>query len=92
MLRSALAVRSCDELFAFPRHPYTARLIASTPRPGARLAELRPIPGAVPDLRSALTACRYRSRCERAVAACDEPPLPRLPVGEGHTVACRVPL
>jgi peptide/nickel transport system ATP-binding protein len=80
------------ELFASPRHPYTARLIASTPRPGARLDELRPIPGAVPDLRGTLTVCRYRSRCERAVAACDEPPLPRLAVGTNHTVACRVPL
>jgi peptide/nickel transport system ATP-binding protein len=80
------------ELFASPRHPYTARLIASTPRPGVALADLRPIPGAVPDLRSALLPCRYRSRCERAIPACDEPPLPRLTVGPGHTVACRVPL
>jgi peptide/nickel transport system ATP-binding protein len=80
------------ELFASPRHPYTARLIASTPRPGATLEDLRPIPGTVPDLRGALAACRYRSRCERAVAACDEPPLPRVDVGTRHTVACRVPL
>jgi len=81
-----------SELFASPRHPYTARLIASTPRPRATLDDLRPIPGAVPDLRGTLSPCRYRSRCERAVAACDEPPLPRVAVGTGHTVACRVPL
>jgi peptide/nickel transport system ATP-binding protein len=80
------------ELFASPRHPYTARLLASTPRPRAPLDALRPIPGTVPDLRDALPPCRYRSRCERAVAACDEPPLPRLSVGADHTVACRVPL
>ena len=80
------------ELFASPRHPYTARLMASTPRPGATLADLRPIPGSVPDLRGQLPTCRYRSRCERAVAVCDEPPLPRVAVGTGHTVACRVPL
>jgi peptide/nickel transport system ATP-binding protein len=80
------------ELFASPRHPYTARLLASTPRPHASLDALRPIPGAVPDLRQALPPCRYRSRCERAVAACDEPPLPRLTLGDDHTVACRVPL
>jgi peptide/nickel transport system ATP-binding protein len=80
------------ELFAAPRHPYTARLIASTPRPGVALSGLRPIPGTVPDLRTALPPCRYRTRCERAAAACDEPPLPRVAVGEGHTVACRVPL
>src|SRR5438093_4740285 len=29
-------------LFTGPRHPYTARLIASTPRPGAKLADLAP--------------------------------------------------
>jgi peptide/nickel transport system ATP-binding protein len=80
------------ELFASPRHPYTARLIASTPRPRATLADLSPIPGLVPDLRTALPPCRYRSRCERAVAACDEPPLPRLTVAADHTVACRLPL
>ena len=79
-------------LFGAPRHPYTARLIASTPRPGAKLSELLPIPGAVPDLRAALPPCRYRSRCERAVPACDEPPLPRLVSAPGHLVACRVPL
>jgi peptide/nickel transport system ATP-binding protein len=80
------------ELFASPRHPYTARLIASTPRPGIALAEVRPIPGAVPDLRGALPPCRYRSRCDRAVAACDDPPLPRIAVEAAHTVACRRPL
>jgi len=80
------------ELFAAPRHPYTARLIASTPRPGVTLADLRPIPGTVPDLRGTLPPCRYRARCERALPVCEEPPLPRLSIGAEHTVACRVPL
>ena len=80
------------ELFAAPRHPYTARLIASTPRPGVGLDGLLPIPGSVPDLRGAVPPCRYRPRCERAIAACDEPPLPRLTIAPGHTLACRVPL
>lgn len=80
------------ELFRAPRHPYTARLIASTPRPGAKLADLRPIPGMVPDLRGNLPPCRFRARCERAIPACDEPPLPRVTLTPGHTVACRVPL
>ncbi len=79
-------------LFAAPRHPYTARLVASTPRPGAKLADLLPIPGAVPDLRRALPPCRYRARCDRARPACDEAPLPRVPVAPGHLVACRFPL
>jgi len=79
-------------LFAAPRHPYTARLIASTPRPGAKLSDLAPIPGSVPDLRGTLPPCRYRSRCERAEAVCDEAPLPRTRAAELHLVACRRPL
>ena len=79
-------------LFSTPRHPYTARLIASTPRPQAKLSELTPIVGSVPDLRDALPPCRYRSRCDRAAASCDDPPLPREEVAPGHMVACRVPL
>src|SRR5438034_592779 len=55
-------------LFTAPRHPYTARLIASTPRPGAKLADLAPITGVVPDLRGDLPVCRYRARCDRSAA------------------------
>jgi len=83
---------SARALFSAPRHPYTARLIASTPRPGVKLAELTPITGAVPDLRGDLTPCRYRTRCERAADICDEPPLPRAEVATDHMVACRSPL
>ena len=78
-------------LFATPRHPYTARLIASTPRAGAKLADLVPVPGGVPDLRGALGPCRYRARCERAVSACNDEPLLREEAA-GHLVACRRPL
>ncbi len=80
------------ELFAAPRHPYTAQLLATTPHPDSRLADLRPIPGSVPDLREALPPCRYRYRCERAAPECDEPPLPRVEITPGHFVACRRPL
>ena len=80
------------ELFANPRHPYTARLIASTPRSGTKLADLLPIPGGVPDLRQPLAPCRYRSRCERALARCDTPPLSRVLLGPRHLVACQNPL
>ena len=76
------------ELLTNPRHPYTARLIAASPRAGAKLADLAPIPGAVPDLRAALPPCRYRARCERAAPICDAGPLPRVEVAPGHRVAC----
>jgi len=80
------------DLFRAPRHPYTARLMASTPRPDRALEAVRPIPGAVPDLRAALPVCRFSERCERRIPACDEPPLPRVTIEPGRIVACRVPL
>ncbi len=81
-----------DELFAWPRHPYTAKLIAATPKPGTRLPDLAAIPGGLPDVRRTdLPACRYSGRCERRVARC-EAPLPLVAVGQSHTVACWQPL
>jgi peptide/nickel transport system ATP-binding protein len=76
-------------LFATPRHPYTAKLIAATPG-GAALAA---IPGALPDLRRAdLPPCRYAERCERVAPACAGPTLPRRAMGAGRLVACHFPL
>ncbi len=74
-------------LFRRPRHPYTAKLIAATPRPGTQLSRLAAIPGAMPDLRSAtLPPCRFSTRCERYTADCDRA-LPRFGEG-GRMVAC----
>jgi peptide/nickel transport system ATP-binding protein len=80
------------DIFARPRHPYTARLIAATPRPGVPLSGLASIPGGLPDLRSAaLPACRFEGRCERMRPDCALPPLPRIEEG-ARMVACRHPL
>jgi len=77
------------ELFGAPRHPYTAGLIAATPRPGVKLGDLAAIPGGLPDLRGNLPPCRYAARCERHEAACDAGPLALTPVAPRHLVACR---
>ena len=79
------------ELFESPRHPYTAKLIAATPKPGVSLAELAAIPGGLPDLRGELPPCRYSARCERYAPFCDGP-LPLHEPARGHTVACWKPL
>lgn len=75
-----------------PRHPYTAQLMAATPQHCANAAELRTIPGAIPDLTGPLPPCRFAARCERHAAACDEPALVLSEAGEGRRVACRFPL
>ena len=83
--------RPAAELFRRPRHPYTAKLIAATPRPGTALRALASIPGAMPDLRSsAIPPCRYSPRCERYHADCTRP-LPHFGEG-GRMVSCWNPL
>jgi peptide/nickel transport system ATP-binding protein len=80
------------ELFRNPRHPYTAKLIAATPRPTASLASLASIPGSLPDLRAeSIPPCRYSLRCERKLANCERS-LPKQRRGDGGLVACWNPL
>ena len=61
------------ELFAHPRHPYMAGLMASIPRPKAgqgmeeRLTE---IPGIVPPLSDLPAGCAFGPRCARADDRC----------------------
>jgi peptide/nickel transport system ATP-binding protein len=79
-------------LFATPRHPYTARLMSSTPGPTSTLATLMPVPGQLPDLRrSDLPACRFVERCERADERC-RVRLPVLDAQAERSVACWHPL
>jgi peptide/nickel transport system ATP-binding protein len=79
-------------LFAAPRHPYTARLMSSTPGPRTVLQTLEPVPGQLPDLRRGnLPACRFAERCERADEHCRSV-MPRLDATQDHAVACWHPL
>ncbi len=85
---------STAALFAAPRHPYTAALIASTPRQDTRLAALQPITGSIPDLRADLPPCRFAARCPRRIERCVNEPLPRIAADgdAGHVTACWRPL
>jgi peptide/nickel transport system ATP-binding protein len=80
------------QLFANPRHPYTAELIAATPDTATSLDALASIPGSLPDLRRAdLPPCRYSERCPRQTERCAQP-LPRADANAVHSVACWNPL
>jgi len=71
------------------RHPYSRRLFAATPASSERLDDLASIPGALPDLRGTLPACRYLSRCDIAQPDCAEAPLPCRAISDTHIVRCR---
>jgi peptide/nickel transport system ATP-binding protein len=78
-------------LFSAPQHPYTQRLISSTPGSGGSIEALQPVPGNLPDLRrSDLPACRFAERCPRAAERC-RTEAPRLDAAAAHAVACWYP-
>ncbi|MFN3197318.1 MAG: ABC transporter ATP-binding protein [Bradymonadia bacterium] len=56
------------DLFAAPRHPYTAGLLQAVP--GSRPGELYAIPGRVPAPRDFPAHCRFADRCDRAQSPC----------------------
>ncbi|MBK6470723.1 MAG: ABC transporter ATP-binding protein [Betaproteobacteria bacterium] len=79
-------------LFDSPRHPYTARLMSSTPGEHSSIHSLQPVPGNLPDLkRGDLPACRFAERCERADERCRSE-RPALDAATEHAVACWHPL
>jgi len=64
-------------LFAHPRHPYTAALLASSPRLGLKRTTLPTIAGMVPDPTKRGAGCHFAARCTRAFERCreDAPPM-----------------
>ncbi|QTN23088.1 ABC transporter ATP-binding protein [Rhizobacter sp. AJA081-3] len=80
-------------LFTQARHPYTARLLSSTPGEKTRSAqELKPVPGNLPDLRrDDLPGCRFVERCERGSELCVHE-RPALDPVAPHSAACWHPL
>ncbi|MEV5975002.1 ABC transporter ATP-binding protein [Streptomyces sp. NPDC051921] len=79
-----------EEIFAHPRHPYTAALLASTPRMEGPQGRLAAIDGQPPDLRVELTGCAFAARCLLATEVCDlrAPASLSAPGRPGHRAAC----
>jgi peptide/nickel transport system permease protein len=59
------------EVFANPRHPYTAALLAASPEAAGPSAG---IPGSVPALHDLPPGCRFAPRCAHAAPICAVPP------------------
>jgi peptide/nickel transport system ATP-binding protein len=85
-------IASTKDIFARPRHPYTAELLAATPTAESTLESLRTIAGGLPDLRRAdLPGCRFAERCRFRTSACDAA-LPMIAPGAISGSACHHPL
>jgi len=75
-------------LFARPRHPYTAGLLASMPKLDGARGLLPTIPGMVPSPGNRPPGCPFADRCPNVLARCraEMPPLAGGP--DGHAFAC----
>jgi peptide/nickel transport system ATP-binding protein len=80
-------------LFARPRHPYTAGLLASIPRLDVPRGEkLTPVPGSVNDNLPWTSACAFAPRCPNVIDVCTQQ-TPELAVeGGGRRLRCFNPV
>jgi len=81
------------ELYRHPGHPYTVGLLQSVPNPAKKSKErLVPIEGQPPDLLKPPEGCPFAPRCPHTMRICQQKMPPAFPTGEGHSVACWLPL
>ncbi|MBW3555501.1 MAG: ABC transporter ATP-binding protein [Actinobacteria bacterium] len=82
------------QLFASPRHPYTAGLLASVPRlDQPRGQPLRPIAGSPRDTLAWAAGCAFAPRCPNRLPACTDGPPPLAPdPASGHDLRCLNPV
>jgi peptide/nickel transport system ATP-binding protein len=82
-------VARVDDLFASPRHPYTALLLATVPRLDQKPKQRLPtIEGKVPAAADFGRGCRFADRCPLVDDRCrvERPPL--IELARGHRAAC----
>jgi peptide/nickel transport system permease protein len=77
-----------DELYARPRHPYTAALLAANPHLARSGRPLPSIQGTVPSPGEWPIGCHFQERCALAEAACGDGPIPLTGIAPGHLSRC----
>jgi len=79
-----------DEVFARPKHPYTAALAAAFPLIGDHAHRMKPsgLGGDPPDPRDIPSGCPFHPRCPIALAECTSAEIELWPTGEGRNAAC----
>jgi peptide/nickel transport system ATP-binding protein len=77
-----------DEVFNHTKHPYTEGLFNSLPDIENRTAQLRPIPGLMPDPTKLPKGCAFAPRCPYARPECIDTPQTERHFTDSHTVMC----
>jgi peptide/nickel transport system ATP-binding protein len=78
-----------DQLFSRPKHPYTAALLASVPKPDPRLrAQRQPLKGEVANPAAPPSGCYFHPRCPYAIDICQREAPPFIEIEPGQWAAC----
>ena len=91
-LGQIVELKSRDELFTNPQHPYTQTLLNAVPLANPELEATRPQPliiGEVPSVRNPPPGCRFHPRCPQAMPICATDTPAQLGRGDG-TIACHL--
>jgi oligopeptide/dipeptide ABC transporter ATP-binding protein len=95
-LGKVVELAEADQLFEHPRHPYTGALLSAVPVPDPVLARARRrqvLGGDIPSPTNPPPACRFHTRCPKAVDGHCNVEEPMLDVKEGgNLAACHYPL
>jgi oligopeptide/dipeptide ABC transporter ATP-binding protein len=79
---------STKTIFYNPLHPYTKALLEAVPNITMKREKLKIIPGAIPNLISPPSGCRFHPRCDFAGPACASAVPPLVEIEPEHYVAC----
>lgn len=78
------------QVFARPRHPYTAALLAAHPHLGAEKKGAPALKGEIPSPYAIPAGCRFNTRCRFAEESCYHIDPPATEVSPGHHAWCHV--
>lgn len=79
------------QLYKTPQHPYTVKLLESTPARDKRGTQLRTITGRVPKATEYNEGCRFAERCPKVMDGCETiVPILQTVNGNEHNVACHL--
>ena len=80
-----------EQLYETPQHPYTVKLLESTPARDKRGTELHTITGRVPKATEYNDGCRFADRCPKVMDGCDTiVPMLHAVNGSEHNIACHL--
>lgn len=85
-------IADAEDLYQFPRHPYSEMLMTSIPDPEQQKKKVNIINNEVPSPVSPPSGCRFHTRCPKVQSICIELEPELTVIDKNRQVACHFPL